>query len=491
MTVMSTRPMPSPGAAASAAVASGRPSPGPAAGHVWRLLAGDLTAIVPAVAASAFVATRNDGGDDGAGLLLGVGLALTWLVALGSAGSYRQDGFRTRREQLRPVAVAAGVSSALVAGPSLLLSDQVQTRTALELALLFALTLAARLVLVGSDRRRAPLRLMLAGSADGVLRAQEHFANSRDTRRVTLVHSSIDTQAGPIPRARSPHQATAAPASADRVSSLLREVEAHDVRALLVVPSLGLPVDEMRRLAWELADRQVELLLSTDSVAADRSRLRSLDLNGLNAVHVAAPQLSGPSKALKSIVERVAAGLGVLVLSPLLAAIAVAIRCTSSGPALFQQARTGLDGVPFVVYKFRTMRQGSAEQFLALAEQAGQDSMFFKLERDPRITRFGAFLRKTSLDELPQLFNVVLGNMSLIGPRPLPAEVDQSSGRVHRRLRVLPGITGLWQVSGRSSIKGDQALEYDIDYVDNWRLGLDVSILRRTVRAVVRSDGAY
>jgi len=174
-----------------------------------------------------------------------------------------------------------------------------------------------------------------------------------------------------------------------------------------------------------------------------------------------------------------------------MSAIAASIRLTSPGPALFRQIRTGLNGDHFTVFKFRTMRQGSAEQFLELAQAAGQDSMFFKLETDPRVTRFGTFLRKTSLDELPQLFNVLLGTMSLVGPRPLPVEVDQSGADVSRRLRALPGITGQWQVSGRSTVKGDAAIEHDIDYVDNWRLGLDVSILRRTVRAVMHSDGAY
>jgi lipopolysaccharide/colanic/teichoic acid biosynthesis glycosyltransferase len=185
-------------------------------------------------------------------------------------------------------------------------------------------------------------------------------------------------------------------------------------------------------------------------------------------------------------------GASLILISPLLAAIALWILLDSGRPVLFRQRRAGRDGVPFTVLKFRTMVQGAEEQLGELVDLEKLDEPAFKIADDPRITRVGRRLRRYSLDELPQFINVVRGEMSLVGPRPaLPSEVECYDEVERRRLDVLPGLTGLWQVSGRSDLGWDSGMALDLRYADNWRLRGDASILARTVTAVLRRRGAY
>ena len=196
----------------------------------------------------------------------------------------------------------------------------------------------------------------------------------------------------------------------------------------------------------------------------------------------------------KSVIDRLGAAALLLVSSPLLLAIAAAVRLESKGPAIFRQIRIREGGGTFTMYKFRTMSM-DAEQLLSGLQELnmhGSDRPLFKMEEDPRITRVGRVLRKTSLDELPQLVNVLRGQMSLIGPRPaLPLEVEMYDYVARRRLAVKPGMTGLWQVSGRSKLSWDESIGFDLDYVDNWSPGADAAIAMRTFRAVITKDGAF
>jgi exopolysaccharide biosynthesis polyprenyl glycosylphosphotransferase len=179
-------------------------------------------------------------------------------------------------------------------------------------------------------------------------------------------------------------------------------------------------------------------------------------------------------------------------LSPLMLTLAALIRLTSRGPALFRQTRVGTQGREFTVYKFRSMIVDAETRLSELAHQNDGNSVLFKMRSDPRVTKIGNILRRYSLDELPQLLNVLRGNMSLVGPRPpLPKEVAGYSADEIRRLRVRPGMTGLWQVSGRSDLTWEESLRLDLRYVDNWSMSLDLSILWRTVRAVTQGTGAY
>ena len=201
--------------------------------------------------------------------------------------------------------------------------------------------------------------------------------------------------------------------------------------------------------------------------------------------------------ALKRALDLVVSGLGLLVLSPLMVAIAAAVRLDSRGPVFFRQERLGLNGHRFRVWKFRTM-VSDAEKRLQELELRNESSggVLFKMKQDPRVTRVGAFLRRTSLDEIPQLFNIFLGQMSLVGPRPLQLRdcalaSDLHGERFAKRSAVVPGLTGLWQVSGRSEVGFDRMLELDLNYIDRWSLGLDLYILWRTLLVVLASKGAY
>lgn len=263
-----------------------------------------------------------------------------------------------------------------------------------------------------------------------------------------------------------------------------------DTVAVLSCPELD--GAELRRLAWQLEESNVDLVVAPAliDVAGPRTTIRPVD--GLPLVHVDHPTFSGGRRVAKELFDRASAGLAVLLLSPLMLAIGIAIRLTSRGPALFRQTRIGKNGESFTVLKFRSMYVDAEQRLNELRAVNENDGVLFKIRDDPRITRLGKLLRRYSLDELPQLFNVLAGQMSLVGPRPpLPSEVEQYAGDVNRRLVVKPGLTGLWQVSGRSDLSWEESVRIDLRYVENWSLALDAMILWRTAFAVLRSQGAY
>jgi exopolysaccharide biosynthesis polyprenyl glycosylphosphotransferase len=194
----------------------------------------------------------------------------------------------------------------------------------------------------------------------------------------------------------------------------------------------------------------------------------------------------------KSILDGVLGTALLLAASPVIGAAALAVRLTSRGPVLFRQRRIGIDGRPFTMVKLRSMYVDAEARRAALLERSDRDGLMFKMHDDPRVTPVGRFLRRFSIDELPQFWNVVRGEMSLVGPRPpLPAEVDRYQDQVFRRLHVRPGLTGLWQVSGRSDLSWEESVRLDLRYVDNWSVAMDLLILWKTGRAVLGSSGAY
>ena len=204
------------------------------------------------------------------------------------------------------------------------------------------------------------------------------------------------------------------------------------------------------------------------------------------------PQLSGPRQVLKDLFDRSVAGLVLLVFSPLMLGIALAIRLTDKGPALFTQVRVGKDGHPFKIYKFRTMVVDAEARLAEIRQRNEFDGVLFKIRKDPRITAIGARLRKWSLDELPQLVNVLRGDMSLVGPRPaLPEEAAVYADHVRRRLVVKPGLTGMWQVNGRSDLSWEETVRLDLRYVENWSFALDLQIMWKTFSVIFRGAGAY
>jgi exopolysaccharide biosynthesis polyprenyl glycosylphosphotransferase len=213
---------------------------------------------------------------------------------------------------------------------------------------------------------------------------------------------------------------------------------------------------------------------------------------GLPLMHVDPPQFTGPTRVLKSAADRVGALAILAVLGLPMIAIAIAVKASSPGPVLFRQQRVGLAHQPFEMLKFRTMYVDAEERLAAILDANEGNGVHFKMREDPRVTPVGRILRRFSLDELPQLLNVVKGDMSIVGPRPpLQREVELWDEDVSRRQLVRPGITGLWQVSGRSDLSWDESVRLDLHYTQNWTLGLDAVIVMRTVWAVVAGRGAY
>ncbi|WP_370146242.1 exopolysaccharide biosynthesis polyprenyl glycosylphosphotransferase [Streptacidiphilus sp. EB129] len=270
-------------------------------------------------------------------------------------------------------------------------------------------------------------------------------------------------------------------------------VRATGSTAVLVLPAPEIDASVLRRLSWIAAAQAADFLVAPVLADMDASRLVTRPVNGVPLMYVRAPRLSRLPRLPKELLDRSLATALLLLLAPLLLAVALMVRLDSAGPVFFRQRRVGRYGDHFTMYKFRTMREDAEafrEELAHLNENS--DGLLFKVKKDPRVTRVGSALRRYSLDELPQLLNVAGGRMSLVGPRPsLPEEVEAYTQEVKRRLLVKPGLTGLWQVSGRSDLPWDEAVRLDLGYVDNWSVGLDLSILMRTAPAVVRGTGAY
>jgi exopolysaccharide biosynthesis polyprenyl glycosylphosphotransferase len=275
----------------------------------------------------------------------------------------------------------------------------------------------------------------------------------------------------------------------------VREIAvAHRVTAIAVAGDHGLDRDFLRSLAWSLEGTEIELMVAPTVMVCVGPRIHIRPVAGLPLLHIEKPELRGGRRLLKIVVDRVLAALILLALLPLLLSVAVLVRATSAGPALFRQRRVGRDGRLFTLLKFRTMyvdAEARREQLAELDVHHG-DGPLFKVRHDPRVTRVGRFLRRYSIDELPQLVNVLRGDMSLVGPRPpLPAEVETYVGPTGRRMLVSPGLTGLWQISGRADLEWHESVRLDLYYVENWSLALDALILWKTVPAVLRHRGAY
>lgn len=275
--------------------------------------------------------------------------------------------------------------------------------------------------------------------------------------------------------------------------SVSEALEITDANTVILTDTEHLGHDGLRDLMWQLERAGVDLMVSPNVVDVAGARLHMRGIAGMSLLHLEEPQYAAAGRWRKALFDRVGAGLLLFAFSPILVAVAVAVRITSPGEVFFHQERIGRDGTPFKMIKFRSMRIGAdAELRGLLAAQGTDDRPLFKVQNDPRITKVGAFLRRFSLDEIPQLINVVKGDMSLVGPRPQQAaEVELYDDAAHRRLHVRPGMTGLWQVSGRSDLSWEDAIRLDISYVENWSMTADLMILWRTVRAVVGSDGAY
>jgi exopolysaccharide biosynthesis polyprenyl glycosylphosphotransferase len=263
---------------------------------------------------------------------------------------------------------------------------------------------------------------------------------------------------------------------------------------LVVTSSDELPPERIRELSWSLEPGRQHLVLAPSLTDIGGPRIHMRPVAGLPLIHVETPRYEGLKRFSKRAFDIVSSAILIVFLSPVLAAAAVGVRLSTPGAVLFRQDRVGLNGTHFKMLKFRSMVVDAETRLDALQDEvrAEGNSVMFKMKNDPRVTPIGGFLRRFSLDELPQLFNVLGGSMSLVGPRPpLDREVAIYEHHVHRRFLVKPGITGLWQVSGRSNLSWEDTVRLDLYYVENWSITGDLMILWRTARAVLARDGAY
>ncbi|RZT26852.1 Undecaprenyl-phosphate galactose phosphotransferase WbaP/exopolysaccharide biosynthesis polyprenyl glycosylphosphotransferase [Kribbella sp. VKM Ac-2569] len=273
---------------------------------------------------------------------------------------------------------------------------------------------------------------------------------------------------------------------------ILAAADRHAVEVVAIATDPELAGQLLRRLSWALEQRGIELIVSPGIIEVAGPRISVRPVAGLSLLHLERPSVSGGPHLMKAVFDRVVALGIVAVFSPLLIGLALAVKLSSSGPVLFRQQRVGRAGTEFTMLKFRSMYVDAEERLSDLYALSDGNGVIFKMRNDPRMTPLGRWIRRFSLDELPQLFNVLRGDMSLVGPRPpLAEEVALYAADDSRRMLVKPGMTGLWQVSGRSDLCWDESVRLDLRYVDNWSMTLDLLILWKTVRAVFYGAGAY
>jgi exopolysaccharide biosynthesis polyprenyl glycosylphosphotransferase len=423
-------------------------------------------------------------------VLLTAALPALWLVVLSFQRAYERRYMGTGTEEYRRAAAAGMMLFVLLAVGSYTARAQLSRGYLLvAVPLVIGLSLVSRHVLRSWLFRlrvagRGQQKVLVVGRADAAVSVIEKL-DHEPQHGLVAVGACIP----PIGVHVSHVHGVPVVGDPDRILEAVDELGVHVVA---VVSHPDLSGHALRRLAWALEERDVELVVSPGIVEVAGPRLSIRPVAGLSLLHLERPAISGGRRVLKNAFDLCAGGLLLLVLAPFLAAVAVAVKLSSPGPVLFRQTRVGVDGRDFTMFKFRSMVPDAERRRADLVDLSDGNDMLFKMRNDPRVTRVGAVLRRFSLDELPQLFNVVRGDMSLVGPRPpLPEEVAGYSDDAARRLRVRPGLTGLWQVSGRSDLSWEESLLLDLRYVDNWSLVLDLAILWRTGRAVLRGAGAY
>ncbi|MGW5341645.1 sugar transferase [Streptomyces sp. NPDC004050] len=340
---------------------------------------------------------------------------------------------------------------------------------------------------------RAVRRALVIGEANAVDGLVSHLAKRTDHELVVVGVCPVGDE---DPHALAPVAARLGRQAPEHMPAdsipVLEAARLLDVDVVLVVPGPYMTGTRLRWLSWAVHSEERPLVVVPGLTEVAGRRVGVHSVAGLTMLNVAPPLRRGLATLLKSVTDRLGAALLIVLLAPVFVAVALAVRLDSPGPVVHRQTRVGRDGKPFTMAKFRTMVTDAERLRHQLIGTNEQDGRMFKIRRDPRITRVGRVLRRCSLDELPQLFNVMQGHMSLVGPRPpLPDEVAGYDEVERRRLAVKPGLTGLWQVSGRSDLSWDETVALDLRYVDNWSPSVDLGVLCRTVGAVVAGRGAY
>ena len=427
-------------------------------------------------------------------------LGCAWPGVLAALGAYRSVVVGSGADEMSRVVEAGLTLFAALAVFHLLLDTTLSGRlVAIAVGLLVLLTVVVRFVtsrvvlearLDGRWRHRA----VIYGSGAEVTALSRQFG--RSARGVEVVGTCItDREAAPT------GLVSATVTHADRAGNGDRPGEAAVGEAVLDVMASsradmltiagGTSPAEVRALAWALEGTDAELMIAPAVPDLAQQRVVVEPVAGVVLLRVEECRQQRGRLLAKRAIDTVTSILLLVLLAPVFVAVAVAVKRSSPGPVLFRQERVGQHGRTFQFLKFRTMVADADARLDGLIDENESDGLLFKVHEDPRITATGRYLRRMSLDELPQLWNVLRGDMSLVGPRPLPVDAEEFEGDARRRLRVRPGITGLWQVSGRSDLAWEETVALDMHYVDHWSLALDLSIIARTPMTVLRGDGAY
>jgi exopolysaccharide biosynthesis polyprenyl glycosylphosphotransferase len=438
-----------------------------------------------------FMAAQVRFGSNVTAMYLGLSLALPvlWIAALWLAGAYDVRFIGTGSDEYRKV-LNAGVSlTAAVAIFSYTVNLQLsRAYVVIALPSITVLDLFARFAM----RKRLHARRMRGKCLHNVVAVGHELAVAAlATELGRDKYHGLTVVGACVVRPGECDEVVGVPVYGG-LDDITAAVKAFDADTVAVTTCPEMDGVRLRSLAWELEKTGTDLCVSPAllDVAGPRTTIRPTA--GLTLLHVDHPQLSGFRLVLKGLFDRCAAAAALVMLAPVMAFLAATVWLHDRGPVLFTQIRVGKDGHSFRMYKFRTMVVDAEQRRAELLPGNDSDGVLFKLRKDPRVTAVGAHLRRLSLDELPQLFNVFLGDMSLVGPRPaLPDEAEKYAEHVRRRLVVKPGLTGLWQVNGRSDLSWEESVRLDLRYVENWSFALDLQILWKTISVMVRGSGAY
>ncbi|WBQ02728.1 sugar transferase [Kribbella sp. CA-293567] len=458
----------------------------------WAALGGDLLAAV--IGVSIALLTRFGYQVGGAYLVFGSLLPLAWVAAVAMSKGYEPRFFGAGPDEFRSILRSGAGLTAVVAIVSYATKSEIARGfvvLAIPATVLLALLLRYGLRRDLSRHRyrgRCMRRVLVVGRNGQASTLSEHL-EKRPSDGFRVVATCRPRGDG---RPHREHDALLLGPDELDEADIMAAVDRHAVDVVAVASDPELAGQSLRRLSWALEQRGVELIVSPGIIEVAGPRISVRPVAGLSLLHLERPSVSGGPHLLKGVFDRILALVLVAMLSPLLLGLAVAVRLTSKGPVLFRQRRVGRAGEEFSMLKFRSMYVDAEQRLGELHALSDGNGMLFKMRDDPRVTGLGRILRRFSLDELPQLFNVLRGEMSLVGPRPpLPREVALYAADDTRRMLVKPGLTGLWQVSGRSDLSWEESVVLDLRYVDNWSMTLDLLILWKTARAVIRGSGAY
>lgn len=431
---------------------------------------------------------------------ISLGIIALWVFALGSSGSWRYRILGSGSAEYSLVARASATTFVLVGLFSYLFKAEI-ARGYLLLAFpigLFLLLISRwswrqfitrsrkkeaylqTAVIVGSIKSSAEVAKVLAEHSEAGLKVVGAFLPSHTIPESQSQQLSLEETGTPI---------------WGGVDDIIPSIRKLRIDSVIVANSDSLKPQDVRKLGWQLLPSRENLYLAANILDIAGPRLSIQPVAGLPLIRIDQPQFTLVNRAIKRIIDLFLALIGLILLSPVLLVAAWQIHHFDKGPVFFTQERIGKKGKPFAMFKLRTMRIGAADELNSLdvdKEKVAGNTVLFKLKDDPRITKPGRWLRKYSVDEVPQLLNVLIGNMSIVGPRPpLQQEVDQYDEFVTSRFIVKPGLTGLWQISGRSELDWEESIRADLNYVQNWSIMFDLVIIWRTIKTVLSGKGAY